>query len=251
MSRDDDEDLTDLLGPDPTPPPAPEPKPLTPGRALQRRSRSYPVNRVGKLNSPERLKRLLKAISQMPVATDACKRSGISHSTLKLWLTRSSEGAAGDGFDINMGDEGKVRFHEAWDAAMLQGVEKVEVAMFNKAIGQQEPLTFQGRVIYKIDPDLVALGLEGPEAYLKDEFGAPVPESVTKQDPDLMQFILKARKSDTDGNKQQIDVNHRGGVLVVSAVAKSPEALTEEMKDFRQDAIDVEFEDVTGTEDNT
>lgn len=246
----DDQDLLDLLGPEPEVAPAPEPAepaPLTPGRALQRRSRSYQVK--GKLNSPARLKLLLTAIGEMPVATDACKRAGISYSSLKYWLTKSSEGAPGDGFDVVLlpGEE-PVRFHEAWDHAMLYGVEKVEKAAIDKALGVLEPLTFQGRVIYKLDPDLLSLGLVGHEAYLRDANGQPVPETVLKQDPDLMQFILKARKPEVYGNKQQIDVNHRGGVLVVSAVATTSEALIENSKDFRANAVDAEFEDLSNEE---
>lgn len=246
----DDNDLLDLLGPEPEvapAPPAPEVKALTPGRAMQRRSRSYLVK--GKLNSPARLKNLLTAIGEMPVATDACMRAGISYSTLKYWLTKSNEGAPGDGFDVAvMPGEDPIRFHDAWESAMLYGVERVEKAAIDKALGVLEPLTFQGRVIYKLDPDLLSLGFAGHEAYLKDANGQPVPETVLKQDPDLMQFILKARKPDVYGTKQQIDVNHRGGVLVVSAVATSSAALAENSADFRADAVDAEFEDLSNEE---
>ena len=36
--------------------------------------------------------------------------------------------------------------------------------------------------MYKIDQGLVGLGHQGPDAYLKDENGNPVPETVRKAD---------------------------------------------------------------------
>jgi hypothetical protein len=168
----------------------------------------------------------------MPVGADAARRCGIAYSTLKYWLQKSFEGAPGDGFDIVMSeqdetgnDDNTVRFHEAWDLAMTTGVERLEAITIQRAMGYNEPLSYQGRVQYKYDPAKLALAVElglpeyVPQNYLVDEFGAPVPESIWKMDPDLAMFILKSRKSQVYGAKATMDVNVRGGVLVVPARA--------------------------------
>jgi hypothetical protein len=252
----DAEDLTDLLGPEPAPvQEAPDPEleapsvpMLTPGRAAFRRSRSITL-KPRKLSN-ERMLRVINAISEMPVASDACMRAGMSVTTLKYWLTKSAEGRPGDGYDVVFDPdepEATRRFHEAWNDAMEIGIGRVESATIQRALGYLEPLTYQGRVIYKHDPELVALfGYECQQTYLLDPAtGEPVPETLFKQDPDLQMFILKTRKAEVYGNKQSIDVNHRGGVLVVSAVAKSSQALLEQGKDYKADAVDVEFSEVS------
>lgn len=243
-----DIDLDDLLGPDPLAEnlvdEAPKPKSRPMGeasRALLGRSRSYDVRRaVPKKNSPERLSRLLNAVSENGVANSACLRAGISMSTLKYWLQKSLEGAPGDGFDITLSENDEndggdtIRFHDAWDFAMKSGVEAVEAAVMKRAIGYREVLTYQGRVIYKVDPTLIALGFEGMEAYLLDEFGAPVPETVEKMDPDLAMFILTHRKPEIYGKKASLDVNVRGGVLVVGARVATSEDLNLLEEDYRK-----------------
>lgn len=256
-----DEDLSDLLGPDPEPAAAPPPgRPgvhTSPdallhagGRGVLKRSRSYDLHRaVGKKNSPERLQRILDACADTPVANSVCLRAGISPTTLKYWLQKSTEGGPGDGFDIVTGlAEGEgpatIRFHEAWDIAIEAGVDRVEAAAFRRAIGYREVLTFQGRVMYQMDPDLISLGFTGVDAYLKDDFGAPIPETIEKQDPDLQMFILKARRAKFYGDKKQVDVNMRGGVLVVGVTAKTPADLNlMEMEAKRIGRSPVIFED--------
>lgn len=232
-----EQDLSDLLGPDPepiAPPPrlpgvhtSPAALKHAGGREILKRSRSYDTHRaVGKKNSPERLKRILAACAEMPVTNSVCLRVGISVTTLKYWLQKSEDGAPGDGFDVPTGmeeDEGPttVRFHTAWDTAIEAGVDRVEAAMIQRAIGYREVLTFQGRVMYQMDPGMLACGVTGPDAYLKDEFGSPIPETIEKQDPDLQMFIMKGRRAKFYGDKKQIDMNVRGGVLVVGVTAKT------------------------------
>jgi hypothetical protein len=218
---------------------APKSRPMgEASRALLERSRSFPVNRAAKKNTPERLRRLLDYIAELPVTSDACVRANISTSTLKYWLQKSLEGKLGDGFDIPMGendengtDENFIRFHDAWEAAMECGVGLVEKSVLQRATGYSEPLTYQGRVQYRFDPELLAAArADGkpeyvPENYLLDRFGSPVPESVWKMDPDLAMFILKTRKPLVYGAKATLDVNVRGGVLVVPMRALAPEDL--------------------------
>lgn len=251
--RGDDIDLEDMLGPDPAEteklvdeaPAAPAYNPMgAGGRALLERSRSYDVRRaVPKKNTPERLNRLLNAVSENGVANSACLRAGISMTTLKYWLQKSKEGKPGDGFDIMLGDgdenadseEGSVRFHDAWDFAIVSGVEAVEAAVMKRAVGYREVLTYQGRVIYQQDPDLIALGFTGAEAYKLDEFGAPIPETVEKMDPDLAMFILQHRKPDVYGKRATLDMNVKAsGVLVVGMRPATSEALNLLEEEYRK-----------------
>jgi hypothetical protein len=251
--RGDDIDLDDLLGPEPVAEDenlvdAAPPDAISPSKALLERSRSYPVQRAAKKNTPENLRRALAYVAEVPVGADVARRMGISYTTLKYWLQKSFEGAPGDGFDIVMGDDDEngtddnsVRFHDAWDTAMMAGVERVEVATIRRATGYDEVLTYQGRVQYKYDPEKLAISRElglnefVPDNYLLDQYGAPVPETVYKMDPDLAMFILKARKPQIYGAKASVDVNVKGGVLVVGMRAATPEALNELEDRYRKE----------------
>jgi len=235
-----EDDLDDLLGP----------TPLT-ARQLQQMAKKEtlgPGRVKGDKRTPERMARIIDQLAKMPVVGDACKMAGIHRETLKLWLIKSKTGIPGDGFDLpldpNDPSVGTIRLHEAYDAAMEDGLDLLERAAIQKALGQLEPLTYQGRVIYQLDPRLMGLGLPENECWLLDDKGRPVPESVMKQDPDLMQFILKARRKGVYGNKTEVDVTHRGGVLVVGAKAVTGQSLNEEEAQFRINAVDVEFEEV-------
>jgi hypothetical protein len=189
----------------------------------------------------------------MPVTADVCRRAEISTTTLKYWLQKSLEGSFGDGFDMPLGENdesedgsGTVRFHIAWEAAMEAGVEMLEAVGHTRASGYEEPLQYQGRVQYKLDPEKVAMYVElglpvadrDPNLWLRDAAGAPVPETITKIDPDLLMFILKARKPKVYGNKASVDVNVRGGVLVI------PQRVAE-AKDLN--IIEAEYREIGGS----
>jgi hypothetical protein len=275
MSGDDIDDLADLLGPEPDPEetevlvdeaPTPKSRPMgEASRGLLKRSRSYPVNRVAKKNTPDRLKRLLSYIAEMPVTSDACTRANISVSTLKYWLQKSKEGKPGDGFDINLGeddeteDEGNtIRFHLAWDDFMEVGVGLVERSVFQRGTGYEEVLTYQGKVQYKLDPEKVEIALmvddtiddRNPALWLRDKFGAPVPETVWKMDPDLAMFLLKTRKPQMYGAKSQIDLNVKGGVLVVGMKLDKPEDLNLIEEQYRREGLPpVIFEESDGEDE--
>lgn len=231
----EDPDLEDILGPPPST--------TADIKALVQQERLGPGRVKGDKFSQDRMFRVLKSLATMPVVGDACTMAGIHRHTLGQWIVKSRIGIPGDMYDLKMGDD-TIRFHEAYDYAMEDGLDSVERAMMQRALGYLEPLTFQGRVIYKIDPRLVGLGLPDMETYLLDENGKPVPETVMKQDPDLMQFIMRCRRKGVYGNKTEVDVNHRGGVLVVGAKAVDGKLLNVEEVEFRKNAVEVEFEEV-------
>jgi hypothetical protein len=83
-------------------------------------------------------------------------------------------------------------------------------------------------VIYKIDQGLEDLGYQGPDAYLRDEDGKPVPETVPKVDKKAQRYILERYRRNTWGKHPKIDAPREGGVLVIGGdVTKKPEYNTD------------------------
>jgi hypothetical protein len=261
MSRaDDDLDFLDLD----TPPPETPKRSAREWQALARRE-NYGLSRItsgsptspgpgrpkgGQKRTPEIMRGICEYYSRIPVAKDACAANGITPHTLKLWLTKSRLGQPGDGFDLvanpddDPSEQFTIRFHEMYAQAQYDGTQELFRATWQRAIGYREPLTFQGRVIYKLDPKKVKAGMEGMDAYLLDEDGRPVPESVEKQDPDLMQFLLKGLMPELFNPAKKIEVDNKvSGVLVVAQKAASGAALADEEKLYSKAPLAVEFED--------
>jgi transposase-like protein len=185
----------------------------------------------------------------MPVVREICRQVGIGRSTLDYWLSKSERGQVGDGFDIPTGEtdeDGKPvteRFHKQLQHALMNGVEKVEVAAFEIATdGRAEPLVHKGRLQYQIDQDLVDLGFSLSECYVRGPNGKPLPESIFKQDPEMMRFILQARKPEMYGKRERHDHVVSGGVLVVGV--KKTAAELEKAYGGVQEIQDVEFVEV-------
>ena len=76
--------------------------------------------------------------------------------------------------------------------------------------------------MYQIDQDLVALGYQGPAAYLRDENGNPIPETIHKEDTKAMLRVLKECRPGRWSKRPKIDVPRAGGVLIVGDVTKKP-----------------------------
>ena len=80
--------------------------------------------------------------------------------------------------------------------------------------GYEKVLTHRGRVVYKIDQELVALGFQGPDAYLRDENGNPVPETVRKETGRRCCFVEVASSRNV-GQAPKRNAPREGGVLVI------------------------------------
>lgn len=257
----DEDDLSDLLGETP-----PKPRTSREWQALARKEpfglsrimgRDAPGRPKAPKCTPDRMLAIIKQLSKIPCVKDACEMHGVTYHSVRLWLTKSRLGTPGDGFDIVMNpddDEEEhvtMRFHDAYDEALKMGSDTILSATIKRALGYREPLSYQGRVIYKLDPDMVRLGItDGPDAYLYDANGHPIPESVERQDPDLMMFLLKGLKPETFGNKTKVEVDGKiSGVLVVAQKAINGAVLNAEEADYRKQVIDVEFEEVDPNED--
>ena len=78
--------------------------------------------------------------------------------------------------------------------------------------------------MYKIDQGLVGLGFEGPDAYLRDENGNPVPETVRKLDMKAMRFSWSGTVPRRGASTRRSTLLREGGVLVIGGdVTKKPE----------------------------
>lgn len=213
---------------------------------------------VGRKNTPERLVAILKYATEMPVVVDICRRSGISRTSLEYWLAKSEKGTPGDGFDVVTGDFEdddvtpiKTRFHLAYYSAFKDGMDIVEREAHLVARGEkQEVLTYKGRVQYKVDPLAFRLGLVpgDPGYYLEDEDGKPIPETIAMQDMDMIRFMLKSHRREVYGDHSKVDVNLRGGVVIVEATKQTPEEF-EKKFGGKQDIQDVTFEEVETDDD--
>ena len=173
---------------------------------------------------------LLDSLAEDAVLINATKKAGIHRRTPEYWLKGSAAGH--DGYDVEWRGV-MMKFHEHYVSAMDEGGDLEEVAV-RMATGYDEILTYKGSVSYKIDPVLWSLGHRGPDAYLTDENGDPVPETVRKVDPKMLRWLL-AQHHNKYGKRPKTDVTHKGGVLVVGVPSKSevtvaPEIAVERLK---------------------
>jgi len=175
--------------------------------------------------SPRIMRTVLNSLSKYPVEYYAALAAGIHPKTLAYWIRRSEAGD--DGYDIKW--QGLTqRFHEHCESAIDEAHQNLKDEWLRRAIdGYEKVLTHRGRVVYKIDQELVGLGLQGPDAYLRDENGKPVPETVHKEDTKAQLHVLKERRPDTWGKRPKIDAPREGGVLVIGDVTKKPKYNTD------------------------
>jgi hypothetical protein len=163
---------------------------------------------------------VLDTLRKTPILWYAASKAGIHRKTLEYWIRCSAAGH--DGYDLEwQGVEWK--FHEHCKSAIDEAHQKLDDEMLQRAlVGRPEVLTYRGRVIYKIDQGLVGLGYQGPDAYLRDENGKPIPETVRKPDKKAEKYALKRHRPDTWGKRPKIDAPREGGVLVIGDVTKKP-----------------------------
>jgi hypothetical protein len=135
------------------------------------------------------------------------------------------------------------RFHEHFNECRDTALQVVEDAFISYGLKHYEVLSDKGRVIYQIDPGLDGLGFTGVAAYLLDEDGRPIPERIEKQDPEVLEKVLRAYRRDRWGSHDTLDVSVRGGVMVVGVRAK-PKEVEEGEAEALATPVDVEFREV-------
>jgi hypothetical protein len=169
--------------------------------------------------SPKIMRIILNSLRECPILYHAADAAGIHRKTLEYWMDRSEAGD--DGYDIKW--QGLTwRFHEHCESAIWEAHLKLEDDLFQRALGYDKVLTRRGRVMYKIDQGLEGLGFQGPDAYLRDENGNPVPATVRKVDKKAQLSVLKRHRRNTWGKHPKIDAPREGGVLVIGDVTKKP-----------------------------
>ena len=218
------------------------------GRQLKKQKLPAEISELGRKRSPERMRIFLDSLAEYPALIYATKKAGIHRRTPEYWLKGSEAGH--EGYDVEWrGDT--MKFHEHYISAMDEGGDQLKAFAFRVATtGYDEILTYKGRVSYKFDPVLLSLGHRGPDAYLKDENGDPVPETVPKCDLKTARLFLelyhpkygKDRKMDV----RKMDVTHKTGVLVIGVPSKT-EKLEKEFGGEQQ-IQDVEFDVDDGSE---
>src|SRR6266566_2255590 len=172
------------------------------GRHLKKQELPADVSKAGRKLSPERMRIVLDSLREYPVLSHAARKAGIHRKTLEYWMRRSAAGD--DGYDIEW--QGEIwRFHEHCESAIGEANGKLLEAAWPIAMGG---------VIYKIDQSLVDLGYQGTDAYLRDENGKPVVETIRKPNGKMLRFLLESRCPEKWGKDPKIDVPQKGGVLV-------------------------------------
>ena len=146
---------------------------------------------------------VLDSLSEKPILSDAAKKAGVYPKTPAYWKKRSE---AGDPRYVIEWHGEELYFHEHYQTAIEEAHDKVLAAARDMT---------KEVVVYKTDPMLLDLGYEGPDAYLRDENGYPVPDTVRHAKPKMVRLVLVRLRPEKFGKDRKIDVPHQGGVLVV------------------------------------
>ena len=187
------------------------------GRQPKKQKLSAETSELGRKRTPQRMRIVLDSLAEDGVLIHATNKAGIDRRTPEYWLKGSMAGH--HRYDVEWRGE-TMKFHEHYRSALEDGVDHVREIAYRLATGYDEILTYQGRVSYKIDPDLQAFGLCGPDAYLKDENGNPFPETVPKCEPKMVRLVLERYRPDFDKD-WKIDVTPKSGVLVIGRPSKT------------------------------
>ena len=188
---------------------------LSGGRKLKKQKLPAEVSKAGRKLSPERMRIVIENLKEYPILDHAASKAGIHRKTLEYWIKCSKAG--NDGYDIEM-SEGEIwRFHEHCEAAMDEADDILIGVVWNLAMGG---------VVYKIDQSLVDRGYQGTDAYLRDEDGTPVVETVRNPNGKMLRWLLERRRPEKYGKPRKIDVPCTGGVLVIGDVTKKPKNST-------------------------
>ena len=167
--------------------------------------------RRGRQLSPERMRIVLDSLRECPLLFKAASKARIHRKTLEYWLKRSAAGDAG--YDVEW--QGlEWRFHEHCKSAMDEPYENLVGALWDIAMGGE---------VYKKDEFLLSLGYEGPDAYLTDENGNPVVETIRNPNGKMLRFLLELLRPEKWGKRRKRYVPQKGGVLVIGNTPKKPD----------------------------
>jgi hypothetical protein len=146
---------------------------------------------------------VIEALREYPIRSRAAAKAGIQRKALE-YLEKCSK-AGQDGYDIEW--EGFTwRFHEACEAAIDEAHQTLLDAMFDLAIG---PIT------YKVDQHLVDCGMEGADAYARDENGDFIEEARGPGNVKMQELVLQLLRPERWAKPRKRRGSRSGGVLVI------------------------------------
>jgi hypothetical protein len=181
------------------------------GRQIKKQKLPAEISKAGRKRSPERIRIVLDSLRENPLLSNAASKAGIHRKTLEYWLKRSAAGDAG--YDIEW--QGlEWRFHEHCEAARDEAYDKLLGALWDIAMGGE---------VYKTDESLLSLGYEGPDAYLRDENGNPVVETIRNPNGKMLRFLLELLRPEKWGKRRKRYVPQKGGVLIIGNTPKKPD----------------------------
>ncbi len=195
-------------------------------RQLKKQKLPAEISELGRKRSPKRMRIFLDSLAEDAVPIHATNKAGIHRRTAEYWLKCSEAGH--DGYDVEWRGV-TMKFHEHYISAMEEGADQLKEVAVRMATGYDEILTNKAGVIYKTGLVLWSLGRRGRDAYLKDENGDPVPETVRKFDPKMIRWLLARQFPDKYGMDWKIDDTHEGGVLVVGGRSKTEVTVAQEI----------------------
>src|SRR4051812_38685918 len=189
-----------------------------------------PVNHNQK-RTPERMRRFLETLMEWPNVRRASKMCGVSRHLPRYWKEQSARGPEGGEFAVTMdlGDGVLVtkEFHKWWDECLDHGVDRVEDVYQEHALGYWEPVLYEGRLQYELDPkepfktDVKEGKIIQIANYRRDADGKLVVLKVFKRSENAAHNLLKAHRPTKYRENFKVDasVNHTGGAFFVPAKA--------------------------------
>jgi len=178
------------------------------GRDPKKPKLAAEISKVGRKRTRACRLLFLDILAECGVLSVAARKAGIHPKTPAYWRNRS---AAGDrGYDLEWRSETR-KFNEHCESAIEEAHDKLLDAAYDMAMGG---------VIYKYDPLFLSCDYVGPDAYLKDENGDPVVETVREPNPKMLRFYLEWKLPDEFGKRRKIDIPRNRGVLVIGATPK-------------------------------
>lgn len=177
----------------------------------------------------EKMVRFILAFTSTGRFDIARRAAKISRRRLYRFRSLSEQDPKNPDFQIVL-DEGEepIAFHIAWKEAVYESCDNMEDALSELGIGYDEPVIWQGGMCYLLDPE--PNPITGEREPKVDMDGEPIPLTMRKRSETALYRMLKVRRPKEWGDKDQnLNVNLRGGVLVVPVPARNAEEYFERM----------------------
>ena len=154
---------------------------------------------------------VIEALREYPFLARAAAEAGLHRKSLEYRLKCSKAGQ--DGYDIEW--EGhQWRFHDACEAAIDEAHQRLLDTVFDLAFGP---------IIYKVEQDLVDLGMQGADTYARDENGNFIVEGRGPGNPKMLRLFLELMRPEKWGKARKRKIVTSGGVLVIGEPAARPQ----------------------------